>query len=337
MAILAELGFAEFAVLQIGQDARNYVDVTASAVLALPSAAFGQAVANVTALASAGQASDNRPQAVNNTTAEAVLSVLQDWSTTEAFLASAGGTLRMAPLTSSGVGLTATASATWMLASNIQPLLDGGFDGLWQLVTDFYTSVFAHAVASGNALAIAAAQSNSILLTKGAAFLSLAGKLDAVSVSQTFSQGFLRGSAQGTAQSLALSTMSADLMASGEAKATAALHARFNRQLLLVGIAFGNPFSFSHGEVVADVQMVAQGYTSVIAHSRASAPWRVSANAIAHTAAIGTATGLLRLNASAERGTNRLNFMPQGYATTARPYENRTSNRPAEAREAVST
>lgn len=337
MAILAELGFAELAVLQIGQDARNYVDVTASAVLALPSAAFGQAVANVTALASAGQASDNRPQAVNNTTAEAVLSVLQDWSATEAFLSAAGGTLRMAPLTSSGVGLTATATATWMLASNIQPLLDAGFDGLWELVTDFYTSVFAHVVASGAVSIVSAAESNSILLTAGAAFLTFAGKPDAVSVNQTFSQAFLRASAKGWAQSLAISTMSADLMAVGEVKASALVHARFNRQLLLIGLAFGNPYLFAPGDAVAEVLMTGQGFTSVVAHAKASAPWRVIANAVSHTAAIGTATGLLRFNASAERGTNRLNFMPLGYATSARPYENRTSNRPSEAREAVST
>ncbi|WP_312463321.1 hypothetical protein [Comamonas sp.] len=334
--MLSEFGAADFAVLQIGRDLRVHADAVASGVLTLAGLAGGQTVVNVTAIGTMGDEPLPVPQAVNQTVATAALRVAGDMQATQAFLASAGGALRLAPLMDSGYGMTATATAAWAITSNVEALLDTVYDGVWQVVAQAFSGVIAHSTAASVLLAQGAGVAQQIANSTGQANLSSKGDIVGNQVQQVNALAQISLLASPVSQAVAVGIADGSWRLSFSPVTQAVQLANGYAQLQVLTEAIAEPYVYLPTVAASTLQIYAQSAGTALSHSRASAAMRIMTRGIGSWAEMSVATGSLRIEAIAERGTNRLNYMALGYRTANRPFQNRTSNRPSGEREAVS-
>lgn len=335
--MLSEFAAADFAVLQIGRDLRVHADAVASGVLSLAGLAGGQTVVNVTATGTIGDEPLPVTQAVNQTVATAAFAVAGSMHATQAFIVSAGGALRLAPLMESGYGMTATATAAWAITSNIEALLDTVYDGVWQVVAKSFSAVYAHSTGSSALLMQGAAVGQQAANSSAQSDLSLAGDIAGNQVQQVNALGQLSWLMSPVSQSVAVGVGGGSWQMSFRPVAQSVQLADVQAQLQFQAQAIADPYVYLPTKALSSFLLYGWATGTALANSRASAALRIMTNGVGSWAEMSMASGSLRIEAIAERGTNRLNFMPPGYATVNRPYQNRISNRPSEGREAVST
>ncbi|MNS66188.1 hypothetical protein D3C72_993900 [compost metagenome] len=334
--MLSEFGAADFAVLQIGRDLRVHADAVASGALTLASLAGGQTVVNVTATGTMGDDPLPVPQAVNQTVAVAALEVAGNMQATQAFIASAGGALRLAPLMDSGYGMTATATAAWAITSNIEALLDTVYDSVWRVVAQAFSAVFAHSTVMAELQMQGSVVGQQLATVSARTDLSLTSFIagNQVQLFDAQAQLLLQGSP--VVQAVAVGMVDGAWRLAFSPVVQAVQAATVQAQLAIQAQAVAEPYIFLPTTAASSLRVYGQGIGTALVHSKSSTAMRLMANGVGSWAEMSVASGSLRIDAIAERGTNRLNFMPLGYGTSNRPFKNRTSNRPSEEREVVS-
>lgn len=337
LGALSEFAAANFAVLQLGRDLRVHADAVASGALTLAGLAGGQTVVNATATGTMGDDPLPVTQAVNQTTAETAFEVAGDMQGTQALLASAGGTLRLAPLLDSGYGMTATATAAWTLTSNVEALLDTVYDGAWAVVVQALSTVIANVTGASELRLRGNASGQEIASATSSTELRLGGLIAGNQVQLTEAQARLTVQAAVPAQAVNATKADSAWRLSFIPAVQAVQNATSHGALLVQASAVADPYIFSPTIAAGSLRAGGQSTGAALAHSSGTAALRISTRGVGSWANMSVATGALRMDADIERGTNRLNFMPLGYGTANRPFQNRTSNRPSEERDAVST
>lgn len=334
---LSEFARAEFGMAELARDLRFHADAVGAPELRTSASARGAMVVNVVGSASLGEASNPAPQAVNNAEGIADWQLLADAGVSAVSLATGSSLLRISPSALGGYAMTAAAAASIAFVAFADGTADSDAFARLVLEASAVSSVLAHTFGTAD-LRITAVCDGSMgvyATAVGTLVISSAGKAQAMF--NGLAQAQLRLPARSYASAISGAGGLASVLWLALGRAAAAAGTSGVAQVSAVASAAGGNYQFAPSTATAIWLGLSLAYSSVLANRAASG--KLTFKCQAHGQSVMGVRGIaeLRVDAWAERGTNRLKTMPQGYATVNRPYENRTTIRPAQEREAVST
>lgn len=334
---LAELAASEFGAAELARDPRYHADAIGAEEVRIQAGARGQTVANVVGSASMGQIGNPAPQAVNNTDGWAEWQVLADAGISSVSLATGSSLLRISPSAVGGYAMEATATAAIAFMAVADGTPDSDAFARLALDAGAVSSVLAHTFGTSDLRMSAVCQGSMAVYAGCIANLAISSAAKAQGVFNGLAQADMRVIARSYTSAMAGTDGQADLQLKSAAIGVSAAQATGTAQLTGRGLATGSSYIFMPGTASGFWLVLSLAYSSALANRAAAGRLSVDCRAYGQSVRNSRGTAAIRIDAQAERGTNRLNNMPQAYAAVNRPYENRTTNRPAEQREAVST
>lgn len=334
---LAELAASEFGTADLARDPRYHADAVGVVEVRVQASARGQTVVNVVGSASMGQVGNPAPQAVNNTDGWAEWKVLADAGIAAVSLATGSSLLRISPSAVGGYAMEATASAAIAFMAVADGTPDSDAYARLALEAVAVSSVLAHTFGTADLRISAVCEGSMAVYAVGIASLAINTAAKVQGVFNGLAQADMRVIARSYAIAMAGTDGQANVQLKLAAIGVSAAQATGAAQVIARGLATGSSYIFMPGTASGFWLDLSLAYSSALANRAAAGRLSIECRAYGQSVRNSQGTAAIRIDAQAERGTNRLNQMPQGYATVSRPYENRTANRPAEPREAVST